>query len=85
MIGAAYYNEIDPFAAQWLRNLIAKNLIARGDVDGNPKNNLPTNLQTLCMSCHSFWHAMLRRTGRAPKVRMPFYSGAVPERQSVLL
>ncbi len=30
---AAYYNEIDPYAAQWLRNLIAKNLIAPGDVD----------------------------------------------------
>lgn len=30
---AAYYNEIDPFAAQWLRNLIAAGLIAPGDVD----------------------------------------------------
>lgn len=30
---AAYYNEFDPYAAQWLRNLIAKNLIAPGDVD----------------------------------------------------
>lgn len=30
---SAYYNEIDPYAAQWLRNLIAKNLIAPGDVD----------------------------------------------------
>lgn len=29
----AYYNEHDPFAAQWLRNLIDKDLIARGDVD----------------------------------------------------
>jgi hypothetical protein len=29
----AYYNEIDPYAAQWLRNLIARDLIARGDVD----------------------------------------------------
>lgn len=28
-----YYNEFDPYAAQWLRNLIAKNLIAPGDVD----------------------------------------------------
>ena len=28
-----YYNEIDPFAAQWLRNLIAAGLIAHGDVD----------------------------------------------------
>ena len=31
--GRAYYNEIDPFAAQWLRNLIERDLIANGDVD----------------------------------------------------
>lgn len=30
---AAYYNEIDPLAAQWLRNLIDQGLIAPGDVD----------------------------------------------------
>jgi len=29
----AYYNEIDPFAAQWLRELISANLIAPGEVD----------------------------------------------------
>ena len=29
----AYYNEIDPYAAQHLRNLIASGLIAPGDVD----------------------------------------------------
>lgn len=29
----AYYNEIDPYAAQWLRNLIAAGHIAAGDVD----------------------------------------------------
>lgn len=30
---AAYYNEFDPFAAQWLRDLIKKGLIANGEVD----------------------------------------------------
>ena len=30
---AAYYNEIEPFAAAWLRNLIAAGHIAPGDVD----------------------------------------------------
>jgi DNA (cytosine-5)-methyltransferase 1 len=30
---AAYYNEIDPYAAQWLRNLIAAGHIPAGDVD----------------------------------------------------
>jgi DNA (cytosine-5)-methyltransferase 1 len=29
----AYYNEIDPYAAQWLRNLIDAGHIASGDVD----------------------------------------------------
>jgi DNA (cytosine-5)-methyltransferase 1 len=29
----AYYNEIDPFAATWLRELIKDGLIAPGDVD----------------------------------------------------
>ena len=29
----AYYNEFDPYAAQWLRNLITRDLIAPGDVD----------------------------------------------------
>src|SRR5690606_24998583 len=29
----AYYNEFDPYAAQWLRNLIDAGLIPAGDVD----------------------------------------------------
>lgn len=29
----AYYNEIDPYAAQWLRNLIKAGHVAAGDVD----------------------------------------------------
>jgi len=29
----AYYNEIDPYAAQWLRNLIAAGHIAPGEVE----------------------------------------------------
>lgn len=29
----AYYNEIDPYCAAWLRNLIDAGHIARGDVD----------------------------------------------------
>ena len=30
---SAYYNEIDPYAVQWLRNLVAAGYIAPGDVD----------------------------------------------------
>lgn len=40
-------------------------------VDGNIFNNTPSNLQTLCESCHTFWHAMLRRLGRPLARRMP--------------
>jgi DNA (cytosine-5)-methyltransferase 1 len=32
-VTASYYNEIDPYAAQWLRNLIAAGRIAPVDVD----------------------------------------------------
>ena len=40
-------------------------------VDGNPMNNADANIQTLCLHCHNFWHAMLKRTGRQPSTRMP--------------
>ena len=30
---AAYYNELDPFASDWLKALITDGLIAPGDVD----------------------------------------------------
>ena len=33
MANGAYYNENDPFAAQWLRNLIDAGLIAGGIFD----------------------------------------------------
>ena len=33
MPAGVYYNEIDPYAAAWLRNLIAAGHIAPGDVD----------------------------------------------------
>ena len=28
-----YYNDNDPFAAQWLRNLVSAGLLPAGDVD----------------------------------------------------
>lgn len=40
-------------------------------VDEDWKNNVPENLQTLCIFCHQFWHATHRRLGVKPLRRMP--------------
>ena len=40
-------------------------------IDENWKNNDPANLQTLCVFCHTFWHAMHRRLGMTPTQPMP--------------
>lgn len=40
-------------------------------IDENWKNNAPENLQTLCIFCHHFWHAMHRRLGLTPTKHMP--------------
>lgn len=64
----AYYNEIDPYAAQWLRNLIKKNLIAPGDVDERSiEDVIPSDLHNYAQ-CHFFagigvWSLALRRAG----------------------
>lgn len=51
---AAYYNEIDPYAAQWLRNLIAAGHIAPGDVDERSIEDVhPDDLKPYTQ-CHFF-------------------------------
>lgn len=40
-------------------------------INQNPENNDPTNVQTLCMQCHGFWHATAKRRGWAIAGRMP--------------
>lgn len=35
------------------------------------KDNARTNLQTLCVFCHQFWHATHRRCGAKPLTPMP--------------
>lgn len=34
-------------------------------------DNSPSNLQTLCIFCHHFWHAMHKRLGVKPSLPMP--------------
>ena len=77
----AYYNEIEPFAAQWLRNLIAKNLIAPGDVDTRSIVDVhPDDLRGYTQ-CHFFagiggWSYALRLAGWADD--RPVWTGSCP-------
>ncbi|MGK4889941.1 DNA cytosine methyltransferase [Salmonella enterica] len=81
MIPAAYYNEIDPFAAQWLRNLIADGHIAPGEVDERSIEDVtPDDLRGFTQ-CHFFagigvWSHSLRLAGW-PDSR-PVWTGSCP-------
>ena len=77
----AYYNEIDKYAAAWLRNLIAAGHIAPGEVDERSIEDVhPTDLQGFAQ-CHFFagigvWSLALRRAGW-PDDR-PVWTGSCP-------
>ncbi len=77
----AYYNEHDPYAAQWLRNLIAAGHIAAGDVDERSIEDVhPDDLKPYTQ-CHFFagvgvWSLALRRAGW-PDDR-PVWTGSCP-------
>ncbi len=64
----AYYNEFEPYAADWLRNLIAAGLIAPGEVDQRSIVDVqPDDLRGFTQ-CHFFaglggWSFALRRAG----------------------
>jgi DNA (cytosine-5)-methyltransferase 1 len=80
MLGA-YYNEIDPYCAQWLRNLIAAGHIAPGDVDERSIEDVrPDDLRGYTQ-CHFFagigvWSYALRLAGW-PDDR-PVWTGSCP-------
>lgn len=78
---AAYYNEIDPYAAQWLRNLIAAGHIAPGDVDERSIEDVHPDELKPYTQCHFFagvgvWSYALRRAGW-PDDR-PVWTGSCP-------
>lgn len=81
MISAAYYNEIDPFAAQWLRNLIAGGHIAPGEVDERSIEDVtPDDLRGFTQ-CHFFagigvWSHSLRLAGWPDD--KPVWTGSCP-------
>ncbi|WP_049186047.1 DNA cytosine methyltransferase [Klebsiella pneumoniae] len=81
MSAAAYYNEIDPFAAHWLRNLIAAGHIAPGEVDERSIEDVtPDDLRGFTQ-CHFFagigvWSHSFRLAGW-PDDR-PVWTGSCP-------
>jgi DNA (cytosine-5)-methyltransferase 1 len=80
-MSGAYYNEFDPYAAQWLRNLIAAGLIADGEVDERSIVDVrPADLAGFAQ-CHFFagiggWSYALRLAGW-PDER-PVWTGSCP-------
>ncbi|HDR2466676.1 TPA: DNA cytosine methyltransferase [Enterobacter roggenkampii] len=81
MKSSAYYNEIDPYAAQWLRNLIANGHIAPGEVDERSIEDVtPDDLRGFTQ-CHFFagigvWSHSLRLTGWPDD--KPVWTGSCP-------
>ncbi len=78
---SAYYNEIDPFAAQWLRNLIDAGHIAPGVVDTRSIEEVTADDLKGFTQCHFFagigvWSYALRCAGW-PDDR-PVWTGSCP-------
>lgn len=76
-----YYNEIDPYAAQWLRNLMAAGHIAEGEVDERSITEVQHEDLSGFDQCHFFagigvWSHALRRAGW-PDDR-PVWTGSCP-------
>ncbi|EBU8846342.1 DNA cytosine methyltransferase [Salmonella enterica subsp. enterica serovar Muenchen] len=81
MTATAYYNEIDPFAATWLQNLIDAGYIAPGVVDTRSIEEVTANDLKGFTQCHFFagigvWSYALRCAGW-PDSR-PVWTGSCP-------
>jgi DNA (cytosine-5)-methyltransferase 1 len=77
----AFYNEIDPYAAQCLRNLIAAGHIAPGIVDERPIQQIEPWELAEFTQCHFFagigvWSHALRRAGWSDD--RPVWTGSCP-------
>lgn len=80
-MSGAYYNEIEPFAAQWLRNLIAAGHIADGVVDERSMADVKAKDLDGFTQCHFFagvgvWSHSLRRAGWSDD--RPVWTGSAP-------
>jgi len=80
-MSGAYYNEIDPSIAAWLRELIRRNLIAAGEVDERSIEDVrPSDLRGYTQ-CHFFagigvWSYALRLAGWSDD--RPVWTGSCP-------
>lgn len=77
----AYYNEHDPFAAAWLRELIADGLIAPGEVDERSIEDVRPDELAGFVQCHFFagigiWSLALRQAGWPDEA--PIWTGSCP-------
>lgn len=81
MTTLAYYNEIDPYAADWLRNLIDAALIAPGVVDERSIEDVRPDELAEFTQCHFFagiggWSYALRLAGWPDD--QPVWTGSCP-------
>jgi DNA (cytosine-5)-methyltransferase 1 len=77
----AYYNEFDPFAAAWLRELIKAGHIAPGDVDDRSIKDVSADDLQGYTQCHFFagigvWSHALRSAGWSDE--RPVWTGSCP-------
>ncbi|MBZ9888103.1 DNA cytosine methyltransferase [Mesorhizobium sp. BR1-1-3] len=77
----AYYNEFDPFAAAWLRELIKAGLISNGDVDERSIVDVRPSDLSGYTQCHFFagigvWSHALRQAGWPDD--KPVWTGSCP-------
>ena len=80
-MSGAYYNEIDPFAAAWLRELIKAGQIADGEVDERSIEDVTPNELSKFTQCHFFagigvWSYALRQAGWPDD--QPVWTGSCP-------
>ena len=78
---SAYYNEIDPYAAAWLRNLIRDGHIADGVVDERSISDVKPEELYEFTQCHFFagigvWSRALRQSGWEDD--RPVWTGSCP-------
>jgi DNA (cytosine-5)-methyltransferase 1 len=64
----AYYNEVDPYCVEWLKVLISRGLVAPGDVDDRPIQEVSADDVKGYRQCHWFagiggWSYALRLAG----------------------